>query len=126
MICKCCVLPSQIGSLCDAIFCQAKPAEKSSAESTNVAVTLVAQGTGLTEVRFDAAALQPLMIVLRALRSEVDRLDGTLTVAQCPVAIKDELDVWGTVKDALPLMHRIKQQFDPGQILNPGRFVGGI
>jgi glycolate oxidase FAD binding subunit len=40
--------------------------------------------------------------------------------------MKDELDVWGTLKDALPLMQRIKQKFDPGQTLNPGRFVGGI
>ncbi len=118
VICKCSVLPSQIGLLCDALFRQAEPA--------NVAVTLVAHGTGLTEVRLDAAALQPLMIVLRTLRSEVDRLEGTLTVARCPLAMKDELDVWGTVKDALPLMHRIKQKFDPGQTLNPGRFVGGI
>ena len=64
--------------------------------------------------------------MLQALRSEVERLEGTLTVSQCPVAMKDELDVWGTVKDALPLMHRIKEKFDPGQTLNPGRFVGGI
>jgi glycolate oxidase FAD binding subunit len=118
VICKCCVLPSQIGSLCDALFRQAGPAE--------VAATLVAQGTGLAEVRLDAAGQQPLMTVLHALRSEVDRLEGTMTVSQCPVAMKDELDVWGTVKDALPLMHRIKQKFDPGQTLNPGRFVGGI
>ena len=66
------------------------------------------------------------MNVLYALRSEVDRLEGTMTVPQCPAAMKDELDVWGTLKDALPLMHRIKQKFDPGQTLNPGRFVGGI
>ena len=118
VICKCCVLPSQIGSLCDALFRQAGPAE--------VAVTLVAQGTGLAEVRLDAAGQQLLMTVLRALRSEVDRLEGTMTVSQCPVAMKDELDVWGTLKDALPLMQRIKQKFDPGHTLNPGRFVGGI
>ena len=118
VICKCCVLPSQIGSLCNALFQQA--------EQEELAVKLVAQGTGLAEVRLDAAGQQPLMTVLRALRSEVDRLEGTMTVSQCPVAMKDELDVWGTVKDALPLMHRIKQKFDPGQTLNPGRFVGGI
>lgn len=118
VICKCCVVPSQIGSLCDAVFRLSEPVE--------VAATLVAQGTGLAEVRLDAAGQQPLMTVLRALRGEVDRLEGTLTVSQCPVAMKDELDVWGTVKDALPLMHRIKQKFDPGKTLNPGRFVGGI
>ena len=118
VICKCCVLPSQIASLCDALFPQAGPAE--------VATTLVAQGTGLAEVRLDAAGLKPLITALHDLRSAVDRLEGTMTVSQCPVAMKDELDVWGTVKDALPLMHRIKEKFDPGQTLNPGRFVGGI
>ena len=118
LICKCCVLPSQIGSLCDAIFQQAK--------SAKVAATLVAQGTGLAEVRLDAAGPQPLMTVLQALRGEVHGLEGTLTVSQCPAAMKGELDVWGTLKDGLPLMHRIKQKFDPEQTLNPGRFVGGI
>ena len=118
VICKCCVLPSQIGSLCDALFRQAAPAE--------VAATVVAQGTGLAEVRLDAADLKPLIAALHDLRGAVDGLEGTMTVSQCPVAMKDELDVWGTVKDALPLMQRIKQKFDPGQTLNPGRFVGGI
>ncbi len=118
VICKCCVLPSQIGSLCDALFRQA--------ELSKVATTLVAQGTGLAEVRLDAADLKPLMNVVYALRSEVDRLQGTMTVPHCPLAMKDEFDVWGTLRDALPLMHRIKQKFDPGQVLNPGRFVGGI
>ncbi len=28
VICKCCVLPSQIGSLCDALFRQARPSER--------------------------------------------------------------------------------------------------
>ena len=118
VICKCCVLPSQIGSLCDALFRQA--------ELAKVAATLVAQGTGLAELRWDAAGQQPLTTLLRAMRGEVDRLEGTLTVSQCPVAMKNELDVWGTVKDALPLMHRIKEKFDPAHTLNPGRFVGGI
>jgi glycolate oxidase FAD binding subunit len=40
--------------------------------------------------------------------------------------MKDELDLWGAGKDALPLMRRIKEQFDPARILNPGRFVGAI
>ncbi len=118
VICKCSVLPSQIGLLCQALFREA--------EAAVVAATLVAQGTGLAEVRLDAASLPSRTAVLRALRGEVDRLGGTLTVLQCPVEMKSELDVWGTAKDVLPLMHRIKEKFDPGQTLNPGRFVGGI
>ena len=77
-------------------------------------------------MRLDAAGLKPLMNMLHFLRGEVDRLEGTMNVSQCPVAMKEELDVWGTMKDALPLMQRIKEKFDPEQILNPGRFVGGI
>jgi glycolate oxidase FAD binding subunit len=118
VICKCCVLPSQLGSLGDAVFQQAKAA--------GVGATLVAQGTGLAEVSLKAASLQSLTTVLGALRREVDLLDGTLTVLRCPVAMKNELDVWGTLKDAIPLMQRIKQKFDPEQTLNPSRFVGGL
>jgi hypothetical protein len=60
VICKCSVLPSQIGSLCDAIFQHTRKA--------GVVVTLVAQGTGLAEVRLDAADLHLLTSALRALR----------------------------------------------------------
>jgi len=116
-ICKCSVLPGQIGALCDAVFQQAKAAE--------VAATLVAQGTGLAELRLDAG-VPALTKVVNGLRAEVDRLDGTLVVEQCPAAMKESLDVWGTLKDAVPLMHQIKAKFDPARTRNPGRFVGAI
>ena len=118
LICKCCVLPAQLGWLCDTVFRHAR--------SAKVAATLVAQGTGVTEARLEADSVQSLLIVQRALCGEVDRQGGTLTVSHCPVAMKHELDVWGTPKDTLPLMQRIKQKFDPDQTLNPGRFVGGL
>jgi len=117
-ICKCSVLPAQIGLLCDAIFRQAQPPE--------VTTTLVAQGTGVAEVRLDAVRVPSLLEVLNGVRSELNRLDGTLVVQQCPVSIKEALDVWGTSKDALPLMQQIKGKFDPARTLNPGRFVGAI
>ena len=118
VISKCSVLPAQIGLLCDAVFRCSEPAA--------VKATLVAQATGVAEVRLDAAGLQPLTGALHALREELDRLEGTLIVEQCPVSMKQELDVWGTLKDALPLMRQIKDKFDPARTLNPGRFVGAI
>ena len=118
VICKCSVLPAQIGSLCDAVFRQA--------ESAQLAATLVVQGTGVGEARLDPSRQQPLAEVLKALRSELDRLQGTLIVEQCPVSMKEGLDVWGTLKDTLPLMRQIKAKFDPARILNPGRYVGAI
>jgi glycolate oxidase FAD binding subunit len=118
VICKCSVLPAQIGSLCNALFRLANLAD--------AAANLVAQGTGIAEVRCDAAELLPLTTVLDGLRAEVDSLHGTLIVQQCPIALKEGLDVWGTIEDALPLMHQIKEKFDPERTLNPGRFVGAI
>jgi glycolate oxidase FAD binding subunit len=118
VICKCSVLPAQIGLLCDAIFCQA--------ESAGVAATLVAQATGLAEVRLDCASLAACATIVKGLRKELESLQGTLIVQQCPTALKGEVDVWGTVNGALPLMQQIKKKFDPARILNPGRFVGGI
>lgn len=117
-ICKCSVLPARIGALCEAVFRQA--------ESAQVAATLVVQGTGVGEVRLDASRQQALAEVVKALRSELDRLEGTLVVQQCPVSTKEGLDVWGTRKDTLPLMRQIKTKFDPAGILNPGRYMGGI
>ena len=118
VICKCTALPAQIGLICDAVFRQA--------QSADVAATLVVQGTGVAEVRVDTARPQQQMEVIKTLRGELGRLDGTLIVQQCPVSMKEGLDVWGTLKDALPLMQSIKQKFDPARTLNPGRFVGAI
>ena|SRR5579859_4838556 len=118
VVCKCSVLPAQIGSLCDAVFRQAGSAQ--------VTATLIVQGTGVGEVRLDAARQQPQGEVLKALRGELDRLQGTLVVQQCPVSIKEGLDVWGTPEDALSLMRQIKAKFDPARTMNPGRYVGAI
>ena len=37
-----------------------------------------------------------------------------------------DLDHWGPVGDALELMRRVKDQFDPDRRMSPGRFVGGL
>jgi len=60
------------------------------------------------------------------LRSDIEKMQGSLVVLNCPPAVKARVDVWGEVGDALPLMRRVKAHFDPAGMLNPGRFVGGI
>jgi glycolate oxidase FAD binding subunit len=48
-------------------------------------------------------------------------------VERAPAALKDEFDVWGPISpDLLTIMSRLKREFDPAGILNPGRFVGGL
>ncbi|QLE41677.1 FAD-binding oxidoreductase [Nostoc sp. C052] len=58
------------------------------------------------------------------LRTQANR--GFLTILSAPIAVKEQIDVWGYTGNALPLMRGIKEQFDSKNILSPGRFVGGI
>ena len=71
---------------------------------------------------------------LRALKQECARIFGLagrppwrhVTLAWCPAALKSEIDVWGPLPADFPLMKKLKAVFDPGEVLSPGRFVGGI
>ncbi len=50
---------------------------------------------------------------------------ASVTVVHAPAGIREEVDMWGPVT-AAELMQAIKDQFDPGQLMSPGRFAGGI
>jgi len=63
---------------------------------------------------------------LEALRSHCQEHQGYLTLLQAPLELKQQLEVWGYRGNALAVMGRIKQQFDPQRCLSPGRFVGGL
>lgn len=83
---------------------------------------LIHAGSGLGVLRFETATAE----TLRQIRRSCEAKGGFLTVLAAPSALKQELDVWGYTGSAIALMQRIKQQFDPQNILNPHRFVGGI
>jgi glycolate oxidase FAD binding subunit len=36
------------------------------------------------------------------------------------------VEVWGESPATVSLMRGVKHQFDPKELLNPGRFLGGI
>jgi FAD/FMN-containing dehydrogenase len=46
-----------------------------------------------------------------------------IAVIGAPPALAAELPVWGRELPNLALMQRIKQEFDPAGLLNPGRYV---
>lgn len=73
----------------------------------------------------DSFTSAELTTVLGELRPLTARLGGAAVVLDGPRDIRSEVDVWGPV-DGLPVMHRLKEQFDPKRLLAPGRFVGGI
>jgi glycolate oxidase FAD binding subunit len=51
---------------------------------------------------------------------------GRAVLLACPSVFKSEINVWGKASGDLPLMQGLKKVFDPGNVLAPGRFVGGI
>lgn len=51
---------------------------------------------------------------------------GILVIENAPLQVKKTVDVWGEPPNGFDLMKKIKGQFDPNCILNPGRFVGGL
>ena len=93
---------------------------------------------GLEESELEECArVAEFLSVLRALLAPTG---GSAILLQAASALRQKTDVWGDLPQqakgwlagdpiagsALPLMMRIKQQFDPRGILNRGRFVGGI
>ncbi len=65
--------------------------------------------------------------VLGPLRQRLAGQGGSVIVERCPPALKQAIDVWGPVDpEAFALMKRVKAEFDPTGVLNPGRFVGRL
>ncbi len=62
----------------------------------------------------------------RRLAAAAREHQGHMIIASAPPAVKQGLDIWGESPATLALMRRVKQQFDPDGVLNPGRFVNRI
>lgn len=108
-----------------AIICKIgiRPSEAVTAINTlPVQDALIHAGSGLGVLRFEAATADTLLQVRRGCEAK----GGFLTVLAAPADIKQQLDVWGYNGSAIDLMRRIKQQFDPENLLSPHRFISGI
>ncbi|MFB3817716.1 MAG: FAD-binding oxidoreductase [Candidatus Methylomirabilales bacterium] len=92
--------------------------------------TVAEAGAGVIRYYIDAEAGDPeperVAGVVQALRRQALESRGSLVVLAAPPEVKGLVDVWGSVGGAFPLMRDLKHAFDPGRILNPGRFVGGL
>ena len=81
-----------------------------------------ATGIGWLRLQGKPAALKN---ALQLLRVEMESHGGSLALLHRPDKMP-AFETWGDAGDALPLMKAVKQQLDPKNTLNPGRFVGGI
>ena len=80
--------------------------------------------SGIVVVRFAKFAAGDVSPVLVGkLRPAAVARGGSLVVLSSPLEGLTPHIVWGGRTDATVLMERIKTQFDPHNILNPGRFV---
>lgn len=70
--------------------------------------------------------VEPAVERIRTIQACAEQLGGDTVVEICPDDVKSRMDVWGPAPSGMAIMRRIKEQFDPNNVLNPGRFIGGL
>ena len=67
-----------------------------------------------------------ILATVAEIRRVAREYGGTAVVEVCHPSVKAQMDVWGDAPEAMALMRRVKEQLDPYNLLNPGRFVGRL
>jgi glycolate oxidase FAD binding subunit len=67
-----------------------------------------------------------LAAALEGLRREAEAVEGSLILQDAPASLKARMDAWGKRGDGFSVMRRLKAEFDPRGLCNPGRFLGGL
>jgi glycolate oxidase FAD binding subunit len=102
--------------------CTTRPAQLGAALAQLAALTptwrAVAYPTGIIEAALPTSARAAVAPLRQALAAS----DGAVVV----LAGGGDLDAWGPAGDDFAVMQRIKQQFDPHGVFNPGRYLGGL
>jgi glycolate oxidase FAD binding subunit len=92
--------------------------------------TLLAEpARGLLRARAELPEADPVRAVaplLAAARAAAARGRGSWRLERAPLALRREVDVFGDPGPHLALLRRLKAEYDPGQVLNPGRFAGRL
>jgi glycolate oxidase FAD binding subunit len=78
------------------------------------------------ELPADSPAVPRMVGWVTEARERLAARGGGLVVVKAPPHLKGQVDAWGPAGDALGLMRRVKERFDPDRRMSPGRFVGGI
>jgi glycolate dehydrogenase FAD-binding subunit len=82
---------------------------------------------GALRVLVSGASVPEAAAVTNRLRALVGEVDGSVVVAHGPVDLRRAVDSWGPIAPgAFALMRALRDEFDRGRVLNPGRYVGGL
>lgn len=100
---------------------------QASANQSEVGLSLRAHvGHGHALLRWHSPSTETALSILTSLRREAEVGGSNLVVWRASSEVRAQFDVWGDAGEGVGLMRRVKAQFDPNNILNAGRFVGGI
>jgi glycolate oxidase FAD binding subunit len=122
--------PSELAGALDDLVGRRSPARGPGGAqvSAHAATGVLWMASGLREGDLPADGLG-FPSVVRAITEARERLaarGGSLVLVKASPELKRAVDVWGPPGDAIGLMRRVKERFDPDRRLSPGRFVGGI
>lgn len=114
-VCKSGVLVTQIPKLLDSV-------ERLSNEYSVKSLVSTRAGNGISLIAIEGKA-ESVKPAIENLRNFLSSIGGTLILLQAPIEIKQGFDVWGDIGSGLGIMKKIKFNYDPDNILNPGRFI---
>ena len=110
--------PAELASVLDSLL--------DAAERRDITARITGHaGTGVTYAGLSGAE-DAIFEVIEEVREIRTRSGGSVVVRRAPASFKNRVDVWGPAGDYLGLTRRVKEKFDPGYFMNPGRFIGGI
>ena len=105
-------------------------AQRTASENGLASATLARAGTGVVYSylwpRTESSVEGAMASASEAIVQQTELLGGRAVVEWAPASVKEKINIWGTLRDDFALMQRLKAEFDPQGILNPGRFYGGI
>jgi glycolate oxidase FAD binding subunit len=116
------VLPSLIAQTLEAIT-----AGQTDLRSGATPMVTGCAARGSIRVVLTGADVEDAAAFVTHLRAAIHGFDGSVVVQAGPRELRTALDPWGPVEPAaFELMRRLREEFDPRRVLNPGRFVGGL
>ena len=80
---------------------------------------------GVVDVRLEGPPDAQARVIER-LRDQLPAGEGSAVVRRADPDLRRQVDPWGRIGDALPIMRAIKARFDPEGRLNPGGGPGGV
>ena len=113
----------------NSITCKIGVLPTAAVETLNLLAKLT-EGSGFASIGVKSGLgylnLERSLETIKKIRFYLENNCGFLTVLEAPNNLKKEIEPWGYTGNSLRIMEKLKQQFDPKNILNPGCFVGGI